>query len=67
MHREPPHGQQVIIHDSKIQECLNRGKKVCGIFNHISKAFDKVWQSGLFYKLIYFGVPKYIIRFIKKF
>ena len=51
----------------KIQECLNRGKKVCGIFYDISKAFDKVWHAGLIYKLIYLGVPKYIIRFIKNF
>ena len=51
----------------KIQECLNRGIKVCGIFFDISKAFDKVWHSGLNYKLIYLGVPMYIIRFIKSF
>ena len=51
----------------KIQECLNRGKKVCGIFFDISKAFDKVWHAGLIYKLIYLGVPMYIIRFIKSF
>jgi hypothetical protein len=51
----------------KIQECLNIGKKVCGIFYDISKAFDKVWHAGLIYKLIYLGVPKYIIRFIKNF
>ena len=51
----------------KIQECLNRGKKVCGIFFDISKAFDKVWHAGLIYKLIYLGVPMYIVRFIKNF
>ena len=51
----------------KIQECLIRGIKVCGIFFDISKAFDKVWHSGLIYKLVYLGVPMYIIRFIKSF
>jgi len=51
----------------KIQECLNRYKKVCGIFFDISKAFDKVWHAGLIYKLIYLGVPVYIIRFIRNF
>ena len=51
----------------KIQECLNRERKVCGIFFDISKAFDKVWHAGLIYKLIYLGVPIYIIRFIKNF
>ena len=49
----------------KIQECLNRKKKVCGIFFDISKNFDKVWHAGLIYKLIYLGVPVYIIRVIK--
>ena len=51
----------------KIQECLNRGEKVCGIFFNISKSFDNVWHAGLIYKLIYLGVPVYIFRFIKKF
>jgi hypothetical protein len=51
----------------KIQECLNRGKKVLGIFFDASKAFDKVWHSGLIYKLIYMNVPMYIIRFVKDF
>ena len=37
------------------------------IFYDISKAFDKVCHAGLIYKLIYLGVPKYIIRFIKNF
>ena len=38
-----------------------------GINFDISKAFDKVWHAGVIYKLIYLGVPKYIIRFIKSF
>ena len=44
-----------------------QGKNVCGIFFDILKAFDKVWHAGLIYKLIYLGVPVYIIRFIKNF
>ena len=51
----------------KIQESLYRGKKVCGIYFDISKAFDKVWHAVLIYKLIYLKVPTYIIRFIKSF
>ena len=53
----------------KIQERLNKlnGSKVCGIFFDISKAFDKVWHAGLIYKLVYLGVPMYIIRFISSF
>ena len=45
----------------KIQECLNRKKKACGIFFDISKAFDKVWQAGLIFKLIYFLNLNHII------
>jgi hypothetical protein len=51
----------------KIQESLNRGKKFCGIYFDISKAFDKFWHAGLIYKLIYLKIPIYIIRFIKSF
>jgi hypothetical protein len=60
-------GDNLLYMTQKIQECLNRGKKVCGIFFDISKAFDKVWHAGLIYKLIYLKVPMYIIRFIKNF
>ena len=47
----------------KIQERLNKhnGSKVCGIFFDISKAFDKVWHAGLIYKLVYLGVPMYLV------
>ena len=51
----------------KLQEGLNRGKKALGIFFDISKAFDKVWHSGLIYKLIYLRVPMYLIKIIKSF
>ena len=51
----------------KIQEALNRSRRVCGVFFDISKAFDKVWHAGVLYKLIRLNVPKYIIRFMKSF
>ena len=51
----------------KIQESLNRGKKVCGIYFDFSKAFDKVGHAGLVFKLICLKVPMEIIRFIKSF
>ena len=60
-------GDNLLFMTQKIQESLNRGKKVCGIYFDISKAFDKVWHAGLIYKLIYLKVPMYIIRFIKSF
>jgi hypothetical protein len=63
-------GDSLIFMTQNIQESLNRGKKVCGIYFDISKAFDKVWHAGLIYKLIYLKVPitsMYIIRSIKSF
>ena len=39
----------LVFMTQKIQECLNRERKVCGIFFYISKAFDKVWHAGLIY------------------
>ena len=46
---------------------LNRGKKACGIFFDILKAFDKVWHAGVILKLIRLDMPKYLIRFVKSF
>ena len=57
----------LIFVTQKLQEGLNRGKKAIGIFFDISKAFDKVWHSGLIYKLIYLRVPMYLIKIIKSF
>jgi exonuclease III len=51
----------------RISECLARGKKVCGIFFDISKAFDKVWHNGLVFKLIKLGIPNYLIAFVISF
>ena len=60
-------GDNLLFMTQKIQESLNRGKKFCGIYFDISKAFDKFWHAGLIYKLIYLKIPMYIIRFIKSF
>jgi hypothetical protein len=38
------------LQEKKLEECLNRGEKVCGIFFDISKAFDKVWHAGLIFQ-----------------
>jgi hypothetical protein len=51
----------------KISEVPSRWKKVCGIFFEILKAFDKIWHAGLITKLINYGFPHYLIRFIKNF
>jgi hypothetical protein len=60
-------GVEIEIDARKLKNHLSRGKKVCGIFFEISKAFDKVWHAGLIMKLIDYGVPHYLIRFVKIF
>ena len=59
----------LVFMTQKIQERLGRknGSKACGVFFDISKAFDKVWHAGLIYKLVYLGVPIYLIRFVRNF
>jgi hypothetical protein len=37
---------------------------VCCIFFDISAAFDKVWHSGLIYKLVKINLPLYLIKWI---
>ena len=64
---QPGSTDNLIFITQKIQECLNRKKKVCGIFFYISKAFDKVWHAGLIYKMIYLNIPTYLIKFVKSF
>ena len=54
----------LIFFTQKISETLNKGKKACGIFFDISKAFDKVWHMGLIYKLIKCNIPNYILKYI---
>ena len=39
-----------------IYKALDCGNDVAMVFLDISKAFDKVWQKGLLYKLKLFGV-----------
>ena len=58
----------LIFVTQKLSECLLNGKKACGLFFDISKAFDKVWHDGLIYKLNYnFKIPKFILIFIINF
>ena len=39
--------------------------EVCGVFLDLSKAFDKVWHSGLLYKLKSNGINSKIFKLIK--
>lgn len=51
----------------KVSETLIRKKKECFLFFDISQAFDKVWHSGIIYKLSKTGVPLYILESVKNF
>ena len=51
----------------KIKESFNKGKRVCGLFFDIAKAFDRVWHKGLIYKMSKMGIPMYIIRLVYSF
>ena len=54
-----------IVH--KIYEALEQGKEVRMVFLDISKAFDKVWQKGLLYKLESLGVRDPLLKWIKSY
>ena len=49
-----------ITHD--ISQLLDDGLKTRGIFIDISKAFDKVWQKGLLFKLKQNGISGNILN-----
>lgn len=45
----------------KVKENFNKKKmNTVAVFFDIEKAFDKVWHSGLIYKLHQYGLPKYL-------
>ncbi|GBP53950.1 RNA-directed DNA polymerase from mobile element jockey [Eumeta japonica] len=45
----------------------NRGRRTVGIFLDIEKAFDRVWYSGLLYKLIENRIPPALVRTVASF
>ena len=57
-------GDNLLFFTQKISEALNKGKKACGVFFDISKAFDKVWHKGLIHKLVRLKIPSYLLKFI---
>jgi hypothetical protein len=59
--------QQLMRVTSHVTELLNQRKFVSMLLLDISQAFDRVWHSGLLYKLINLGFPRYIITFIASF
>ena len=46
------------------QEAFNSDEKALTVFFDVAAAFDKVWHSGLIYKLFQLKVPYYIIAII---
>ena len=48
-------------------EAFNLKKKNCVIFFDISKAFDKIWQKGLLFKMIKLNFKVWIIKWIYHF
>ena len=42
-------------------------RDVKGVFLDISKAFDKVWREGLFFKLHSYGVEGNLLRLLKNY
>ena len=42
---------QLLKIDHQIYQDINDGKDTCMVFLDVSKAFDKVWHKGLFFKL----------------
>ena len=49
------------------QEGFNKDEKSVTVFFDVAAAFDKVWHSGLLYKLFVLGVPFYLLMVIKDF
>jgi hypothetical protein len=47
---------QLLYITDKIHRALEEGKEICLVFLDVSKAFDKVWHSGLLHKLRCMGV-----------
>jgi hypothetical protein len=47
---------QLLYITDKIHRALEEGKEICLVFLDISKAFDRVWHSGLLHKLRCLGI-----------
>ena len=51
----------------KAIDAINDNQKLCGVIFDIQKAFDKVWHSGLLYKMSKMNIPARIGNWIKSF
>ena len=53
----------VIVH--QIYQDINDGKVTCMVFLDVSKAFDKVWHKGLFFKLRKMGIRGNLLNWLR--
>ena len=56
---------QLLKFFNELAQALNTGDKIRAVFLNFSKAFDKVWHSGLIYKLKAIGISGLHLTLIK--
>ena len=55
----------LLVIKTLVDSYAKNGKKLYACFVDFRKAYDSVWRTGLFYKLIKYGMNKSIIKLIK--
>ena len=55
----------LLVVKTLINHYNNNGKKLYACFVDFQKAFDSVWRTGMYYKLIHSGIDVGIIRLLK--
>ena len=58
---------QLLYLSHQFSSALDNGKEVRVVFSDISKAFDRVWHSGLLYKIEQFGISGGLLLWIKSY
>ena len=58
---------QLLYLSHQFSSALDNGKEVRVVFFDISKAFDRVWHSGLLYKIEQFGISGGLLLWIKSY
>lgn len=58
---------QVACLESAIRDALHAGSYLLVVFCDLSQAFDKVWHTGLLYKLSQCGVHGRILRWLRSY